>query len=279
MMPILDEKCELALILLAKCQFIAIKYDERHILYDLGLKKFVYQQLGVNIASIGLNRLIGFLRKEKIMIFSAIARQINSQLAAKMRAGCALVLLLILASCAASGAKEAEIAAEQAAIVAVEQEAARIAAEREEMEAAEMQRKREAQEAERRRLEAVAQLREEREAARIEQARLAQEQAERVAMERQAAVEAQRQAKQQRIAELELLLAEVESATRADESATVIINEAVGVSEDLLDALSAELAKYEETDSSGNTIVPLAKERINELETRKNELMRQIGSQ
>lgn len=213
------------------------------------------------------------------MIFSAVARQIDISLAAKMRAGFAILLLVFLASCASSGAKEAEIAAEQAAVIAAQEEEARIALQQEEMKAAEMQRQREAQEAERRRLQAQAELRAEQERARVEQARLAQEEAQRAAMERQAALAAQRKAKEDRIAELETLLAEVESATQSDESTTVMLGEAVAVSEDLLDALSAELAKYDETDELGNTVVPLAKERITELETRKNDLMRQIGAQ
>ena len=213
------------------------------------------------------------------MIFSAIAQNIENSPAAKMRAGFALLLLLSLASCASSGAREAEIAAEQAAVAAAEQETVRMAQQQAEMKAAEMQRAREAEEAEKRRLQAQAEQRAEQERARAEQARLAQQQAERAVRERQAAIAARTKAKEDRIAELESLLAEVESATQKDEATAVMMGEAVAVSEDLLDALSDELAKYDETDESGNTLVPLAKDRITELEARKNDLMRQIGAQ
>ncbi|MFT4885850.1 MAG: hypothetical protein ACJAY7_001888 [Pseudohongiellaceae bacterium] len=45
MMPIFRRNCELALILLAKCQFIAIKYDERRSLYDKEFRKLVVRKL------------------------------------------------------------------------------------------------------------------------------------------------------------------------------------------------------------------------------------------
>ncbi|MFT6295683.1 MAG: hypothetical protein ACJATW_001969 [Glaciecola sp.] len=45
MMPTFRKNCELALILLAKYQFIAIKYDVRRSLYDIRLRKLVVRKL------------------------------------------------------------------------------------------------------------------------------------------------------------------------------------------------------------------------------------------
>ena len=47
------------------------------------------------------------------------------------------------------------------------------------------------------------------------------------------------------------------------------------VAEELLDVLTTEQAKYERTDDYGNTLEPLAKELIAELEARKDSLVRQ----
>ena len=53
---------------------------------------------------------------------------------------------------------------------------------------------------------------------------------------------------------------------------------AVETAEELLTTLAEEQAKYPNTDEMGNTVEPLAKELIAELESRKNELVRQANS-
>ena len=51
------------------------------------------------------------------------------------------------------------------------------------------------------------------------------------------------------------------------------------MAEELLQMLIAEQSKYENTDANGNTVNPLSKDLIAELEARKNELVRQSQSQ
>ena len=58
-----------------------------------------------------------------------------------------------------------------------------------------------------------------------------------------------------------------------------ILQEAILVAEELLDVLTAEQAKYENTDETGNTVEDLAKDLIAELESRKDSLVRQATSQ
>ena len=55
--------------------------------------------------------------------------------------------------------------------------------------------------------------------------------------------------------------------------------EAIAVAEQLLDVLTEEQVKYEDTDADGNTVQPLSKELIAELENIKNDLVRQVNSQ
>jgi len=64
-----------------------------------------------------------------------------------------------------------------------------------------------------------------------------------------------------------------------EESRVAALNQAIQAAEQLLTVLSAEQGKYENTDEQGNTVEPLEKELIAELESRKNELMRQANSQ
>lgn len=205
---------------------------------------------------------------------------------AKVRATVAVLILLMLASCASSGAREAEIAAQEAAEVAAQQEAARVAEEQERQRVAEMRRQREAREAEQARLQAQRQReREEREREEqmlAEQARLAAERAERQERARQAeiaAAAAERQAKLDKISELEAQIASTQSRSSNDESSAIALGEAVVVAENLLDMLADEQAKYENTDEAGNTVEPLAKEQIAELEALKNELVGRARSQ
>ncbi len=190
-----------------------------------------------------------------------------------------LVMLLAgLAACSSPGAREAEIAAQEAARVAAEQEQARL--ERERALVAERER--------RERAEAQAQIQAQRDA---EQARMRAEaearaaaeraEAERVERERLAAIAAAEQARRerlQRIASLEQQIAQIQQVAGADQRRSALLREAIVAAEELLDALTAEQAKYENTDEQGNTLEPLAKEMIAELEARKNSLVQQINN-
>ena len=186
------------------------------------------------------------------------------------------VLVSVLAACGSQSAREAAVAEAEIANMAAEQAAAREAAEieRQRAEAEERRRLAEAEERERRRL---AQAREAAEAeARAEAQRLAREQAERAERERRAAVaaaRAERQEKMDRIAALEQQIADIQAELDSDFEQTLIMQQAIAAAEELLAALTAEVAKYELTDESGNTIEPLSKDLIAELEARKDELV------
>jgi len=186
------------------------------------------------------------------------------------------VLLSVLAACSSQSAREAAVAEAEVANMAAEQAAAREAAEieRQQAEAEERRRLAEAEERERRRL---AQVREAAEAeARAEAQRLAREQAERAERERRAAVaaaRAERQEKMDRIAALEQQIADIQAELDSDSEQALIMQQAIAAAEELLAALTAEVAKYELTDESGNTIDPLSKDLIAELEARKDELV------
>lgn len=186
------------------------------------------------------------------------------------------VLLSVLAACGSQSAREAAVAEAEIANMAAEQAAAREAAEieRQRAEAEERRRLAEAEERERRRL---AQVREAAEAeARAEAQRLAREQAERAERERQAAIaaaRAQRQEKLDRIAALEQQIADIQAGIDSDSKQALIMQQAIAAAEELLAALTAEVAKYELTDESGNTLEPLSKDLIAELEARKDELV------
>jgi dTMP kinase len=159
--------------------------------------------------------------------------------------------------------------------MAAEQAAAREAAEieRQRAEAEERRRLAEAEERERR----LAQERQAAEAeARAEAQRLAREQAERAERERRAAMaaaRAERQEKMDRIAALEQQIADIQAEIDSDSEQALIMQQAIAAAEELLRALTADVAKYELTDESGNTLEPLSKDLIAELEARKDELV------
>ena len=183
-----------------------------------------------------------------------------------------------ITACSSPSAREAAIAEAEVANMVVEQAASREAAEieRQRAEAEERRLLAEAEERERRRL---AQERQAAEAeARAEAQRLAREQAERAERERQAAIaaaRAQRQEKLDRIAALEQQIADIQAGIDSDSKQALIMQQAIAAAEELLAALTAEVAKYELTDESGNTLEPLSKDLIAELETRKEELVEQ----
>ncbi|MCG8413835.1 MAG: hypothetical protein MI746_06395 [Pseudomonadales bacterium] len=192
------------------------------------------------------------------------------------------MLLLTLAACSSQAAREAELAEQEAARVAAEQEAARVAAEQERQRAQEQQRQQQAQAAERARLQAQRERREAEARARAEAERREREEAERREQERLAAIaaaEAERQQKLDRITELEQQIANIQDQTVANEESALVLQQAILAAEELLDALSAEQAKYENTDADGNTLEPLAKDLIAELQARKDQLVQQVQSQ
>ncbi len=173
------------------------------------------------------------------------------------------VLLTSLAACTASN----QPVVDQTAVL----EAQRAADEAEARRLAEERARNEAAEAERLRQEALAQA----EAARAqEQARLARE-----AQEREALAAAQRrdaqareQAQRDRIAALEAQIAELRDSTSRVNAANERLEQAVAAAEQLLEALNAEQLKYGNTDAAGQPVDPLDKERIAELEERKDSL-------
>jgi Skp family chaperone for outer membrane proteins len=208
---------------------------------------------------------------------------------AKIRAIIGMSMMLVIASCASSDSREAEIAVREAEVMTAEAETARLAEEATREQAARISRESDEQEAE----EAMLQVRRdrvevrraERERIKMQEAELRTEQATKERQVRQArqqeiaALAARRQAKMDRIAELELLILQTGNESVADEVSIMALNEAVNVAEDLLNALAMEQTKYEDTDAFGNTVEPLAKSLIAELESRKNELVSRSRSQ
>lgn len=196
----------------------------------------------------------------------------------KSRAMLTGLLLLTLTACGSQAAREIDMAEQEAARVAAEQEAARVAAEQERQQAAELQRRQQAEADERARLQAARERQEAEARARAEAERREREEAERREQERLAAIaaaEEERRQKLNRIAELEAQLAQIQEQTTDDERSTLVLQQAIMAAEELLDALTAEQAKYENTDQAGNTIEPLAKEMIADLQARKDELVEQ----
>ncbi len=78
---------------------------------------------------------------------------------------------------------------------------------------------------------------------------------------------------------LEAQIATIQAETGADEERTVVLQQAIQAAEELLEALADEAAKYESTDETGNTLDPLAKDMLAELEARKNELVERARAQ
>lgn len=200
---------------------------------------------------------------------------------------CRLLLVTLmglgLAACASPGAREAEVMAQQeAARVAAEQESARVALEQQRERERQMQQRRLEEAAELARIQAQR----EREAAAAEareeaerRAREEREEAERLERERQEAIAARQQEREDklaRIAELEAEIADVRAQTEQSEDTARILEEAIVVAEELLDLLAAEQSKYDNTDERGNTVEPLSKDLIAELEERREDLRSQL---
>jgi hypothetical protein len=212
---------------------------------------------------------------------------INTVSLARIRAVIAILMLMVLASCASNGAREAEIALQKAEVVAASEASAKAAQEAHRESVARMNRQKEEQEAEQVRLQ---ERRDKEQARRVEAEKIkvqeaqllaakAEPQAPQAREQKIAAAAARRQAKIERITELESLISRTENNSGADEASVLALNKAINVAEDLLDALATEQTKYENTDATGNTIEPLAKSLIAELESRKNDLVSRSFSQ
>ena len=197
-----------------------------------------------------------------------VARRFAS--AVKIRGVSVTLMLLVLASCASQASREAEIAGVEAERVAIEQKAVQLAADQARARAAELQLQRDRGAAE------LARVEEARERQVAEARARADAERERRAVIAEA--EAERQDKLDRITALEQQIASIETEVGEEESRVTTLTRAIETAEELLTTLAAEQVKYENTDDQGNTVEPLAKELIAELESRKNELVRQANS-
>ena len=196
-------------------------------------------------------------------------------IAAIIRAVVATLLLLVLASCVSQAIKDAEIAVVEAERMA----AAQVVADQERARAAELQAQRELAVAERARVEEVKQRQLVEAKARVDAEREEQEAIAQAERDRRAAIAAaQRQDRLDRITALEQQIASIETEVGEEESRASTLTRAIQTAEELLTTLTAEQTKYENTDELGNTVEPLEKELIAELESVKNELVRQANS-
>jgi hypothetical protein len=182
-----------------------------------------------------------------------------------------LAALLGLAACAGQrGEQEALLAQQEAAAQAVAlaelADMARLEAERNEQAVrAELERVRLENEA-----MAVA-----RAAAELEAEQRAREAAELQRQQQQTEVARLQQQQQARIAELERQLAATEETASRREQANARLIQAITAAEELLQMLASEQLKYNNIDAGGNTVEPLQKALISELEARKNALVRE----
>ena len=197
-----------------------------------------------------------------------VARRFAS--AVKIRGVSVTLMLLVLASCASQASRKAEIAGVEAERVAIEQKAVQLAADQARARAAELQLQRDRGAAE------LARVEEARERQVAEARARADAERERRAVIAEA--EAERQDKLDRITALEQQIASIDTEVGEEESRVTTLTRAIETAEELLTILAAEQVKYENTDDQGNTVEPLAKELIAELESRKNELVRQANS-
>ena len=196
---------------------------------------------------------------------------ILSLCATKIRAVAATLMLLLVGSCASQAARNPEAAVFEVERAALEQEADQVVADQESARAA-LERIRATEARERQ----VAEARVRAAAERHEQEAVEQAKRERVAAI--ATSKAEREDRLDMIAELEQEIAGTETNVGEEARRVATLALAVETAEELLKALAEEQAKYSNTDEQGNTIEPLAKELIAELESRKNELVRQANS-
>ena len=198
-------------------------------------------------------------------------REALPSLSAAMIRAVVFTLMLLLGSCASQLPKDPEVAVVEAESAAVEQEVGQFAKNQKSARAA-AERARATEARERQVAEARV-----RAAAELQERRVV-EQAERERATAIAAAEAERKDRLDRITELEQQIALIETEVGEEVSRVATLTLAVETAEELLKVLAEEQAKYSNTDEQGYTKEPLAKELIAELESRKNELVRQANS-
>lgn len=186
-----------------------------------------------------------------------------------------LALLLFLSACAGQRAEQEALQAQQEAAVAEAQAMAERAERAEEARLAAEQSEREL----RAELERVERARAELAEARAEAEREASERARQAAVlrTRQEATERARMQEEQttRIGALERQITEAFARIQRREQANAKLAEAITAAEELLQMLASEQLKYENFGADGQTVEPLQKSLISELETRKDTLVRE----
>ena len=197
--------------------------------------------------------------------------------------GLLLLLFLVFVGCSSQITRQTEIQAQESRRMAAEQEAVEIEEERrrqvqtQEIERIALEeRRREAEIAERERI-AEERRQEQEVAAARELAEATRRRREELEQERSIAL-ADRQVKLARIAQLEVQISAIQSELAQNGASAALIQDAILAAEELLAALRIEQNKYERTDSLGNTVEPLAKDLIVELEARLENLAQRARS-
>ena len=180
------------------------------------------------------------------------------------KVGLLLLFGSIIGGCSSNLGRNVDLATQNAERAATQQALARAAQQKEQHRALEEERERE-----------------EIEIARIGQLRRAEEiaaQLRREEMEALVAVTAERDGKLARISELENQLNEIQLEVNDNDEAISALRSAISAAEELLEMLTDEQEKYEDIDEAGFPRVPLAKELLSELESRRDTLTRQAIS-
>ena len=205
--------------------------------------------------------------------------------------GLLLLFGFIIGACSSNVGRNVDLATQNAERAATQQALARAAQQKEQQRALEEEREREEieiartrqEEAEKAKLEAERQRLAESEQRRfeVEQRRRAEEiaaQLRRQEMEALVAVTAERDGKLARISELENQLNEIQLEVNNNDEAISALRSAISAAEELLEMLTDEQEKYEDIDEAGFPRVPLSKELLSELESRRDTLTRQAIS-
>ena len=183
-----------------------------------------------------------------------------------------VLLLCVLQACNSGAAREAEMAAAEAARIAAEQEAAQLAAEQARMRAQEEERQRQARLAEQARMDAERARQEEIARAQAEQERQRQA-AEQARQDAIARAQTERRQKLARISQLENQIASLETDIANGNNANERYREAIMAAEELLEVLTSEQPKYDNVDANGIPVEPLAKDVIADLQARRDSLV------
>jgi hypothetical protein len=261
--------------------FSLFKASAVKIILDICIKKFINQWLGAKILLLGLTRYITS-NKERVMSFVQINASVLGFLSSSNIRGLLFLLFLVFVGCSSQITRQTEIEALDARRMAAEQEAVQIEEERrrqvqtQEIERIALEeRRREAEIAERERI--AEERRQEQEVAARELAEATRRRREELEQERSIAL-ADRQVKLARIAQLEVQISAIQSELAQNGASAALIQDAILAAEELLAALRIEQNKYERTDSLGNTVEPLAKDLIVELEARLENLAQRARS-